>query len=71
MTLTPAASHTSCQPKPASLLGRIHYMLVLARQRQELATLDAHLLADIGVTPRQALKECAKAPWDVPQHWRC
>jgi uncharacterized protein YjiS (DUF1127 family) len=34
-----------------------------ARQRRDLADLDAHLLKDIGVTRRQAAREAAKPFW--------
>ncbi len=34
-----------------------------ARQRQDLAALDAHLLNDIGVTPGEAAREAAKPFW--------
>jgi uncharacterized protein YjiS (DUF1127 family) len=34
-----------------------------ARQRRDLAELDAHLLKDIGVTPGQAAREAAKPFW--------
>jgi uncharacterized protein YjiS (DUF1127 family) len=33
--------------------------------RRELAELDPRLLDDIGVSPRQALTEARRAPWDV------
>ena len=35
------------------------------KQRLDLAGLDAHLLRDIGVTPRQALREVAKPFWQA------
>ena len=34
-----------------------------ARQRRDLADLDAHLLKDIGVTPGQAARESSKPFW--------
>lgn len=33
------------------------------RQRRALARLDPHLLADIGVSPAEAARECAKPFW--------
>jgi uncharacterized protein YjiS (DUF1127 family) len=33
------------------------------RQRADLAELDDHLLADIGVTPQEARRECARPFW--------
>ncbi len=35
------------------------------KQRQDLAGLDARLLRDIGVTPRQALREVDKPFWQA------
>ncbi len=35
----------------------------LWQQRQRLAELDAHLLRDIGVTPRAAFREASKPFW--------
>ena len=35
-----------------------------ARQRRDLAGLDAHLLKDIGVTPGEAAREAAKPFWE-------
>jgi uncharacterized protein YjiS (DUF1127 family) len=33
------------------------------RQRVDLAGLDDHLLADIGVTPQEVRRECARPFW--------
>ena len=33
------------------------------RQRRQLAELDAHLLRDIGVSPREAFREVSKPFW--------
>lgn len=35
------------------------------RQRHQLRKLDDRLLADIGVTRTQALREVERAPWDI------
>ena len=35
------------------------------RQRRDLANLDAHLLRDIGVTPREAFRETSKPFWQM------
>lgn len=35
------------------------------RQRHQLRKLDDRLLADIGVTRAQALREVERAPWDI------
>jgi uncharacterized protein YjiS (DUF1127 family) len=52
------------------LLSRLWHMLSVARQRQDLRALDAHLLADIGVDREQAEAEADRPVWDVPAHWR-
>lgn len=36
-----------------------------ARSRRELAGMDAHLLADIGVSRGEALMETQRKPWDL------
>lgn len=41
-------------------------MLDVWRQRRALARLDARMLADIGVTEAEALKEAARPIWDLP-----
>ncbi|MGB0661149.1 MAG: DUF1127 domain-containing protein [Mangrovicoccus sp.] len=41
----------------------------LIRQRRALAELDAHLLADLGLTETEAQREAARPVWDVPSHW--
>jgi uncharacterized protein YjiS (DUF1127 family) len=69
LSLNTAAIRSSCQPKPASLFARIGHFFTIARQRRALATLEPHLLKDIGVTPAQVDQEAAKPGWDVPNHW--
>ena len=39
------------------------------RERQQLASLDAHLLNDIGVTKEQADAEAERPVWDAPARW--
>ena len=52
---------------PRAAVARLRHALALwfgrARQRHDLAGLDAHLLKDIGVTPGQAGREAAKPFW--------
>lgn len=45
-------------------------MVSLARQRQQLKDLDAHLLADLGISADDARREAARSFWDVPAYWR-
>ncbi len=42
----------------------------LARQRRALGVLDAHMLADIGLSREEARREAARPFWDAPLHWR-
>ncbi len=39
------------------------------RSRNDLRSLDAHLLSDIGLTELEAQKEADRPAWDVPGHW--
>ena len=52
------------------LLHRLAQIGALFRQRRSLASLDDHLLRDIGVTREQAQNEATRPLWDVPAHWR-
>lgn len=58
-----------------ALLAALFRRDALRRTRHRLAELDAHLLADIGVTRDQAEAEASRpataAPaWDAPARWR-
>jgi uncharacterized protein YjiS (DUF1127 family) len=44
--------------------------LALHRSRKDLASLDAHMLRDIGLTPDEAAREAARPAWDAPSHWQ-
>lgn len=73
--MTTVRSLAAAHPQPArpglrktvQLLGQA---LLARRQRSRLAELDAHLLADIGVTPDMAADEAGRSFWDVPGHWK-
>ncbi|MEM1432293.1 MAG: DUF1127 domain-containing protein [Pseudomonadota bacterium] len=45
-------------------------LYALYRQRQDLASLDDHLLKDIGLSKDQARQEAERPIWDVPSNWR-
>ena len=51
------------------LLTRMQAALALRAQRRALLVLDAHLLADVGLTRSEALAEAARPVWDAPQVW--
>lgn len=61
--------HHSQAPRPGFWAGLFDRIL-LARQRRRLASLDDHILRDIGLTREQAQAEAAEPVWDVPAHWR-
>lgn len=52
------------------LLSRVLSAQALWRQRRSLATLDDHILNDIGLTRGQAFAESIRPVWDAPGHWR-
>ncbi len=47
----------------ASLMARIRVLLARRASRRALASLDARLLADVGLNREQALREAAKPLW--------
>ncbi|GHC49131.1 DUF1127 domain-containing protein [Neogemmobacter tilapiae] len=51
-------------------LRRLLIWASLRRQRQHLLELDAHLLADIGVTAQAAQAEADRPFWDAPESWK-
>ncbi|WP_101068794.1 DUF1127 domain-containing protein [Roseovarius salinarum] len=46
-------------------------LAALFRQRQALRRLEDAALADLGLTRDEAEREARRAPWDVPDSWRC
>jgi uncharacterized protein YjiS (DUF1127 family) len=50
--------------------GRLLMMVSLRRQRQHLLELDAHLLADIGISAQAAQAEADRPFWDAPESWK-
>jgi uncharacterized protein YjiS (DUF1127 family) len=58
--LLSAISHVSL----SSLASRLHATLVRQQSRKILGRLDAHQLADLGLTRDQALAEAAKPFWN-------
>ena len=49
-----------------ALLGRVR---ALRRQRRALASLEPHLLEDIGLTAADAGREARRPLWDAPENW--
>ena len=53
------------RPLRYGLLGRLFMAMEVARERRELARLDATLLRDIGLTREGAMREASRGFWDV------
>lgn len=53
-----------------NLLRRLFSALSLGRQRIHLASLDDHMLRDIGIDRAAAEAEASRPIWDAPSHWR-
>lgn len=62
--------HTISSSKSIGLRQFILCRLSLMQQRKALAKLDAHRLADIGVSQTLAHQEASRPFWDAPAHWR-
>jgi uncharacterized protein YjiS (DUF1127 family) len=70
------ADCTTLPRHPAALhrlgrLGRAVQSFQEFRQRRNLARLDDHMLADIGISRDEALAESRRPIWDVTPTWRC
>lgn len=55
----------SRQQRP-SLLARLATWRRIARERRQLAELEPHMLADMGLTRDDALREANRPFWDMP-----
>jgi uncharacterized protein YjiS (DUF1127 family) len=53
-----------------SLWSRLGIALAVYRQRQALATLDDHMLRDLGLSHDAALAEASRPLWDMPRQWQ-
>ncbi|WP_420393792.1 DUF1127 domain-containing protein [Acuticoccus sp.] len=47
-------------------LSTVQVWLAVWSERRSLERLDPRLLDDIGLTPDDARRECARRPWDTP-----
>ena len=56
--------------RPAAQRFSLTTLLSVWRSRRALAQLDAHALADIGISAKRAHVEASKPIWDVPATWR-
>lgn len=69
MPIVPAIAVTRRAPHARALLSLFHHFVrwctlchERAAQRRHLAELDERMLKDVGLTPSEAARECAK-PW--------
>jgi len=46
-------------------MASVAHWIEFRRQREQLAELENHQLADLGLSPAQVRKECAKWPWQA------
>ncbi len=67
MTRTIALRFISSFSRPATA-GIMSYF-DLYRQRRALASLDEHMLKDLGITRHQAMVEADRPVWDTPENW--
>ena len=59
----------SAHPANRDIWSRAMAVLTLYRSRRALRNLDAHMLADIGLSREQALSEASRPVWDAPSRW--
>jgi uncharacterized protein YjiS (DUF1127 family) len=57
------------QPRQAGAWSWLQAALANRRSRNDLRSLEAHLLEDVGVSDADAQKEAKRPVWDVPGHW--
>jgi uncharacterized protein YjiS (DUF1127 family) len=64
-----ATGRAACIAPRRSFLARLNDAVALYRSRARLATLDAHLLDDIGLDRNTADAEARRPIWDAPSSW--
>jgi uncharacterized protein YjiS (DUF1127 family) len=57
------------RPRQASAWTWLRAALAIRRSRDNLLSLEAHMLNDIGLSGADAQKEAKRPVWDVPGHW--
>ncbi|MEL7106613.1 MAG: DUF1127 domain-containing protein [Pseudomonadota bacterium] len=56
--------------RQTGLLEKIAAFLALFSERRRLAAMPDHMLADLGITRREAEAEARRSIWDSPSHWQ-
>jgi uncharacterized protein YjiS (DUF1127 family) len=62
---SPQASTHRVMENLARSMASVARWIEIHRQREQLAELEDQQLADLGLSPAQVRKECAKWPWQV------
>ncbi len=57
------------RPRRTSAWTWLRAASAIRRSRNDLRSLDAHMLHDVGLTAAEAQKEAKRPVWDVPGHW--
>ena len=68
-TQVKTAAIYASQPRWAGVWTWLQAAVAIRRSRNDLRSLDAHLLEDVGVSASEAKKEAKRPVWDVPGHW--
>ncbi len=69
-SLATAPSHIAASSQ-ASLFTRVGAMFGIHRERRALASLEPHMLRDIGVSQDDARREASRPAWDMPSRLSC
>ena len=71
-SLTQSSRNSAYHARPRQgFIARLNATMALYRSRARLAQLDANLLADIGLTRKEAQIEANRPIWDAPSTWTC
>ncbi|MFP7673655.1 DUF1127 domain-containing protein [Marivita sp. S0852] len=62
--------HAPAKTAKGSILARFNTAMALRRSRKCLATLDPHLLSDVGLSQQDAKTEASRPVWDAPSVWK-
>ena len=69
-TRTIALSSATRTRRGQTMFGWLLSLDAKTRQRAALKQLDAHLMADIGLSDTDRNAELARPVWDAPANWR-
>lgn len=68
LSLHRAHAASGSRPRP-SAFGWLMTAMDVWRSRQQLNSLEPHMLEDIGIAAKNAKSEASRPIWDVPAHW--